>query len=116
MSLLIPGWWGFIGSNFINDYLAIHPSTLVVNLDCLNYCASKDHVHPHPNYKFIKGNICNKDMVNYILLEYHIKTVIHFAAQTHVDNSFDQSLQFNTDNIFGTHVLIQACTEYKNLD
>jgi UDP-glucose 4,6-dehydratase len=61
-----------------------------------------------PNYKFIKGNICSSDLVNYILKSEDIDTVMHFAAQTHVDNSFGNSFQFTQNNIMGTHVLLEA--------
>ena len=61
-----------------------------------------------PNYKFVKGNICSADMVNYVLTEENIDTIIHFAAQTHVDNSFGNSFQFTQNNIFGTHVLLES--------
>jgi UDP-glucose 4,6-dehydratase len=61
-----------------------------------------------PNYKFIKGNICSSDLVNYVLKSEAIDTVMHFAAQTHVDNSFGNSFQFTQNNIMGTHVLLEA--------
>jgi len=112
MNILVTGGCGFIGSNFINYILNKDSGIKVFNIDCLNYCANEKNVVNHPNYKFIKGNITSKDLILYILNEYSIDAIIHFAAQSHVDNSFDNSLQYTTDNVMGTHVLLQASKEY----
>jgi UDP-glucose 4,6-dehydratase len=115
MNILVTGGCGFIGSNFINYILNKgdnNTSVRIYNIDCLNYCANEANVTPHPNYKLIKGNITSKDLVLHILNEYAIDAIIHFAAQSHVDNSFDNSLQYTTDNVMGTHVLLQAAKEY----
>jgi dTDP-glucose 4,6-dehydratase len=112
MNILITGGCGFIGSNFINYILKKDSNIKIFNIDCLNYCANKNNVIIHENYKFIRGNITSKDLVLHILNEYSIDAIIHFAAQSHVDNSFDNSLQYTTDNIMGTHVLLQASKEY----
>jgi len=112
MNILVTGGCGFIGSNFINYILKKDTTVKIFNIDCLNYCANVSNVNSHPNYKFIKGNITSKDLVLHILNEYSINAIIHFAAQSHVDNSFDNSLQYTTDNVMGTHVLLQASKEY----
>lgn len=112
MNILVTGGCGFIGSNFINYILKKDASIKIFNIDCLNYCADEHNVPSHSNYKFIKGNITSKDLVLHILNEYSIDAIIHFAAQSHVDNSFDNSLQYTTDNVMGTHVLLQASKEY----
>jgi UDP-glucose 4,6-dehydratase len=112
MNILVTGGCGFIGSNFINYILKKDNSIKIFNIDCLNYCANEKNVINHPNYKFIKGNITSKDLILHILNEYNIDAIIHFAAQSHVDNSFDNSLQYTTDNVMGTHVLLQASKEY----
>ena len=112
MNILVTGGCGFIGSNFINYILKKDPTVKIFNIDCLNYCANVSNVNSHSNYKFIKGNITSKDLVLHILNEYSIDSIIHFAAQSHVDNSFDNSLQYTTDNVMGTHVLLQASKEY----
>ena len=64
-----------------------------------------------PNYSFVKGSITSPDLVNYVLRKEHIDTIMHFAAQTHVDNSFGNSFSFTEANIFGTHVLLEAAKE-----
>ena len=112
MNILVTGGCGFIGSNFINYILKKDDNIKIFNIDCLNYCANETNVSVHPNYKLIKGNITSKDLVLHILNEYSIDAIIHFAAQSHVDNSFDNSLQYTMDNIYGTHVLLQASKEY----
>ena len=65
------------------------------------------------NYKFVKGDICSPDLVNYVLESEQIDTIMHFAAQTHVDNSFGNSFQFTQNNIFGTHVLLESAKTHK---
>ena len=115
MNLLITGGCGFIGSNFINYYASKHPDTFIVNLDAMYYCASETNVNSEKilNYKFIKGNLQSKDLVMHILEEYSITHIIHFAAQSHVQNSFDDSLTYTMDNILGTHTLLECCRLYQ---
>ena len=67
-----------------------------------------NEIKDFPNYKFVKGNICSSDLVNYVLKAENIDTIMHFAAQTHVDNSFGNSFQFTQNNIMGTHVLLES--------
>jgi len=116
MNLLITGGCGFIASNFINYYFNSNPSAKIINLDAMYYCASESNVsqkiRESDRYQFIKGNLCSTDLVNYILHNHNIDTVIHFAAQSHVQNSFSDSLQYTQDNILGTHTLLEACRLY----
>ena len=82
-----------------------------MNLDRLDYCScldNLDEIKYYKNYKFVKGNICSSDLVNYVLEEEEIDTIMHFAAQTHVDNSFGNSFSFTQNNILGTHVLLES--------
>jgi UDP-glucose 4,6-dehydratase len=116
-SVLLTGGAGFIGSNVLNYLVQKYPDVIFVNYDILDYCADLENVNVNhcPNYNFIKGDICNIDMINYVLKEYNIDTILHFAAQTHVDNSFGNSFVFTNTNIYGTHVLLECCKNYGNI-
>ncbi len=115
INLLITGGCGFIGSNFIN-YIFGKNKYKIINLDAMYYCADEKNVNEDirnsENYVFIKGNINDKDLVNLILNNYKIEYIIHFAAQSHVDNSFSNPLQYTYDNIMGTHNLLEEVKKY----
>ena len=115
-NLLVTGGCGFIGSNFINCYHKKHPDVHIYNLDAMYYCANKENVEESvrnsDHYKLIEGNLCSFDLLNHILDIYQIDTVIHFAAQSHVQDSFDDSFKYTHDNIQGTHTLLEACRRY----
>jgi UDP-glucose 4,6-dehydratase len=91
----------------------------IVNYDCLDYCSCISNLDDlkatNPNYKFIKGNICSPDFVSHVLASEEIDTIMHFAAQTHVDNSFGNSFQFTQNNIYGTHVLLESAKLHPGL-
>jgi dTDP-glucose 4,6-dehydratase len=116
MNLLITGGCGFIGSNFINYFSQVEILNRVVNFDALYYCASHDNINEivkkSPKYYFVKGNLCSSDLVNHVLKEHNITHVIHFAAQSHVQNSFEESLMYTQDNIVGTHTLLECCRKW----
>lgn len=116
-NVLVTGGCGFIGSNFVNALLETKKYK-VYNLDCLNYCSSKKNIDnpENPYYKFILGNITNKDLVRNVMTTYGIDIVVHFAAQSHVDTSFSNPLSYTNDNIYGTHVILECCKDYGNLD
>ena len=115
MNLLITGGCGFIGSNFIN-YLDTTSINRLVNFDAMYYCANEKNINEEVRsdlrYYFVKGNLCSSDLVSYILKEHYITHVIHFAAQSHVQNSFDDSMQYTQDNIVGTHNLLECCRKW----
>lgn len=118
-NILVTGGCGFIGSNYILNCLSLGKADHVVNLDCVNYCSTVSLCHsksapvdlaaPPHGYTFIKGSTTSYELVSHILKEYNIDTVINFAAQSHVDNSFSESLEYTNDNIVGTHTLLEAC-------
>ena len=118
-NLLVTGGCGFIGSNFIN-YIFPKGKYNIINLDAMYYAADENNVDKKIResqlYKLVKGNLCSKDLVSHILSTYSIEYVIHFAAQSHVQNSFDDSLQYTQDNILGTHVLLECCRHYGKLE
>lgn len=114
-NILLTGGAGFIGSNAVIHFVKKYPNYKVVNYDKLDYCSSYTNVEElekYPNHKFIKGNILSSDLVMHVLKVEEIDTIIHFAAQTHVDNSFGNSFQFTENNIRGTHVLLEAAKAY----
>ncbi|CAM9120054.1 unnamed protein product [Phaeothamnion confervicola] len=113
-NILVTGGAGFIASHVVLLLVKKYPQYKIVNLDKLDYCAcvaNLSEIKGYPNYKFIKGNICSSDLVAYLLVEEEIDTILHFAAQTHVDNSFGNSFQFTHNNIYGTHVLLESAKQ-----
>jgi dTDP-glucose 4,6-dehydratase len=114
-SILITGGAGFIGSNFINNLLPEHDDWFVVNLDKLTYAGNLENLKPvesYKNYSFIKGDIANRELVDYLFAKYNIKYVINFAAESHVDRSILGSEVFYRTNVIGTNVLLEAARRY----
>ena len=102
---------GFIASHVAILLCKKYPEYNIVVYDKLDYCsclANLDELTNLPNFKFVKGDICSPDLVSFVLKEENIDTVMHFAAQTHVDNSFGNSFAFTHSNIYGTHVLLES--------
>jgi len=102
---------GFIASHVAILLCKKYPDYNVVVYDKLDYCSCLENlseIAKLPNFKFVKGDICSSDLVNYVLKEEKIDTIMHFAAQTHVDNSFGNSFSFTQSNIYGTHVLLES--------
>jgi len=115
-NILVTGGCGFIGSNFINYYFHKNTNVTIVNLDAMYYCASEYNVNEEirnsDRYHLVKGNLCSFDLLTHILANYKIDTIIHFAAQSHVQNSFEDSLQYTSDNVLGTHTLLETSRRY----
>ena len=114
-TFLITGGAGFIGSNFISYFLEKYENYNIVNLDLLTYAGNLENlkeVESHPRYKFIQGNICNRELVKFIFNEYNIKGVIHFAAESHVDNSIKTPGIFIETNVNGTYTLIDVAKNH----
>lgn len=113
-NVLITGGAGFIGSNFIRYFLERHPGRRLVNFDTLTYAGnleSLEDVAEHPAYVFVKGDICDRAMVESVFAENAIDTVVHFAAESHVDRSILGSSVFIQTNVVGTNVLLDVAKE-----
>ncbi|MDQ1340070.1 MAG: dTDP-glucose 4,6-dehydratase, partial [Campylobacterota bacterium] len=113
--LLATGTAGFIGSNFVPYFLEKYPNYNLVNLDLLTYAGNLENLkecESNLRYKFIKGDICNRELVEFIFNEYDIRGVIHFAAESHVDNSIKNPGVFVQTNINGTYTLIDVAKKY----
>jgi len=110
MNILITGGLGFIGSNFINFIFENNKLNFnkIINIDKESYCSNKNFSINNEKYKYIKADINDKNLICFILKEYNITHIIHFAAQSHVDNSFDNSLDYTIDNVMGTHNLLDC--------
>lgn len=120
-NILVTGGCGFIGSNFINEHFTKDScDNHIVNIDAMYYCADenniKERIRNSENYTLVKGNICDYDLLKHLLQTYHINIVIHFAAQSHVQDSFTDSGKYVQDNIVGTHTLLEACRQYGKID
>lgn len=119
-NILVTGGCGFIGSNFINYYFDKNTDVSIVNLDAMYYCANefnvKEEIRNSDRYHLVKGNLCSFDLLTHILSNYKIDTIIHFAAQSHVQNSFEDSLQYTNDNVLGTHTLLETARRYGKVE
>ena len=119
INLLITGGCGFIGSNFIN-YIFSKNNYKIVNIDAMYYCANENNVNENirtsDNYILKKGNLCDFNFVEDVIKKYNITHIIHFAAQSHVQNSFEDSISFTHDNILGTHTLLEVCRKYGKIE
>jgi len=112
MKLLVTGGAGFIGSNFIRYWLKKYPSDQIVNLDKLTYAgnlSSLRGIEDNPNYRFVKGDICNGKLVDDLITDVDI--VVHFAAESHVDRSISGPQIFVKTNVVGTQVLLDAAVK-----
>jgi len=110
MKLLVTGGAGFIGSNFIHYWLEKYPNDQIVNLDLLTYAGNLENlkdIENKPNYKFVKGDICDFDLVNDLVSD-KVDLIVNFAAETHVDRSVMSSKDFIRTNVEGTMTLLDA--------
>jgi len=112
MKLLVTGGLGFIGSNFIEYMLKTYPEIEIVNVDKCDYCARVDNVGSVPRYTLVLADITDKQIMKEVFNLYEPTHVVHFAAQSFVDLSFEQSFQFTRDNVLGTHVLLETIRNY----
>jgi len=115
-NILITGGAGFIGSNFINYILSTRDDWNIINLDKLTYAGNLENlkeVEEKKNYHFVRGDIANREIVDYIFKKFSIKYVINFAAESHVDRSILGSEIFYRTNVIGTNVLLEASKRYE---
>ena len=110
-SILVTGGAGFIGSNFVPFFCAAHPEYEVINLDKLTYAGNLAHLtecEHLDNYRFVQGDITDETLLTTLFAQYDIRGVIHFAAESHVDNSITGPQEFINTNIVGTFKLLQS--------
>jgi len=110
-TLLITGGAGFIGANFVHYFLAEHPEYRLVNLDALTYAGNLENLAQaalDPRHLFVRGDIRNRELVAYLFALYDIRGVIHFAAESHVDNSIKNPGVFVETNVNGTFTLLDV--------
>ena len=115
MRLLVTGGCGFIGSAFCRRLAAHHPTITLVNLDILYPCSTTALTESSGNYTFVKGDLKDRSLLDRILRDHAIDTVVHFAAQSHVDTSFTNPMLYTQDNVLGTHTLLEACRSYGSI-
>lgn len=110
-SILVTGGAGFIGSNFVSYLLKTYPNYHIVNLDKLTYAGSMENLLEDINnsrHTFIHGDICSQDLLEKLFKTYDIQGVIHFAAESHVDNSIHDPGVFMQTNVLGTYTLLET--------
>ena len=116
-NILITGGAGFIGSHVVRRFVNNYPNYKIYNLDALTYAGNLENlkdIETKENYTFIKGNICDNDLVDKIFQENNIDMVIHLAAESHVDRSIADPLSFVQTNVIGTATLLNAARKFWN--
>jgi len=114
-AILITGGAGFIGSNFVPYFLETYSEYHLINLDKLTYAGDLKNlcdIQNHEHYTFVEGDICNRELVRYLFREYDIRGVIHFAAESHVDNSISGPEVFIKTNVDGTFTLLDVAKNH----
>ncbi|MES2998394.1 MAG: dTDP-glucose 4,6-dehydratase [Pseudomonadota bacterium] len=114
-NILVTGGAGFIASHFVRYYQTHYPNGFIINLDKLSYAGSLDNVKdlPYPNnHHFVQGDILDSQLLARLLRDFKVDTIVHFAAETHVDRSIDSPENFIQTNITGTFTLLEASRQY----
>jgi len=115
MQILVTGGCGFIGSNFLNYMVKKYPTYNFTNFDKLTYAGNRDNVSEceyYDNYHFVKGDICDYEKLKQTIKSLDIDVIVNFAAESHVDNSIENSDEFIHTNINGTHTLLKLLHEF----
>lgn len=115
MKLMVTGGAGFIGSNFIHYLLKRYSDIEVVNYDKLTYAGNLDNlvdIIDNPRYSFVKGDICDTDLLSRIIKKENISQIINFAAESHVDRSITDPDVFIKTDVFGTFTLLEICRRF----
>ena len=115
-TVLVTGGAGFIGSNFIRCILQEHPNCRIINLDALTYAGNPESladIEAGSRYRFVQGDICDKELLEQLLIAEQPASIVHFAAESHVDRSIDGPADFIQTNIIGTFTLLEASRKYR---
>ena len=111
VSYLITGGAGFIGSNFVRYLLKTYADIRIVNLDLLTYAGRPENLPEDPRHIFARGDVCDRELVSHLFSEYDFNTVIHFAAESHVDRSISDPDIFVRTNVMGTLNLLRCAMD-----
>ena len=116
-NILITGGAGFIGTHVVKHFVHKYPDYAIYNLDSLTYAGNLENLKSlkgKDNYKFLKGDICDISFIKQVFKSYQIDSVIHLAAESHVDRSIESAKEFINTNIIGTYNLLDVSTKYWN--
>ncbi len=114
-NVLVTGGAGFIGSNFVRYLLRVEPGVHIVNLDALTYAGSLENLKQLPDPKrhtFVQGDVCDRSLLDGLLRHHRVDTIVHFAAESHVDRSILGPAQFVQTNVVGTFTLLEAARQH----
>ena len=116
MRIIVTGGLGFIGSNFILNQIK-KTKNIILNIDKITYAGNVDNlssISNEKNYSFLKSDICSKDLINTTINEFEPDSIVNFAAESHVDRSIENPMEFVETNVLGTVNLLQCSTNYFN--
>jgi len=114
-NILVTGGAGFIGSNFVHFLLKVEPTVNIINLDLFTYAGTQENLKELPDdgrHTLIEGNICNQSLISDVLHRHEIDTIVHFAAESHVDRSISAPEPFIQTNVVGTYSLLEAARQF----
>ncbi|KEK24786.1 dTDP-glucose 4,6-dehydratase [Bacillus gaemokensis] len=118
MNILVTGGAGFIGSNFVHYMLRTHETYRIINYDALTYSGNLENLYSvdqDSRYSFIKGDIQNRELVEYVIQQYQVQAIINFAAESHVDRSIENPIPFYNTNVIGTVTLLELVKKYPHI-